>query len=67
MSDGWTGRARREAAAVLTEAQCVRNGYYSYDDLVSLCAIAWLQGVNLGTHETLRMAEDAFDALKASL
>jgi len=66
MSD-WAGHARREATAVLTEAQCVRNGYYTYDDLVTLCAVSWLQGVNYGSHETLRQAEDAFDALKASL
>jgi hypothetical protein len=66
MSD-WLGHARREATIVLTQAECVRNGFYSYDDLVSLVAIGWLQGVNYGSHETLRQAEDAFDALKASL
>jgi hypothetical protein len=63
----WQGRAHREATAVVTEANCVRDGYFSYAELVLLVAIGWLQGVNYGSHETLRQAEDAFDALKASL
>ena len=61
------GRARREAVAVLSGAQCVRNGYYSYDDLVTLCAVTWIQGANYGLHEELADTEDALDALKASL
>ena len=61
------GRARREAVAVLSGAQCVRNGYYSYDDLVTLCAITWIQGANFVLHDALADTEDALDALKASL
>ena len=61
------GRARREAAAVLSGAQCVRNGFYSYDDLVTLCALTWIQGAIYGLHDALADTEDALDALKASL
>jgi hypothetical protein len=67
MENVWAGRARREASAVLAGAECVRNGFYSYDDLVTLCAVSWLQGANYGAHETLSLSEEAFDALKASL
>ena len=61
------GRARREATAMLAEARVIADGYYAYTDLITLCAIAWLQGANYGMHETLRQAEDAFAALKDSL
>jgi hypothetical protein len=64
----WQGHARREAAAILTEADFgPGSGASTYPTILALCAIAWLQGVNYGSHETLRQAEDAFDALKASL
>jgi hypothetical protein len=61
------GRARREASAVLSGASCVRNGFYSYEDLVTLCALSWIQGANYGLHEELAESEDALDTLKASL
>jgi hypothetical protein len=61
------GRARREASAVLSCASCIRDGYYSYDDLVTLCALSWIQGANYGLHEELAESEDALDTLKASL
>ena len=66
MTDDWTRRAEREAAALLDAAS---GGMIPSrrDTLVSLLAVAWLQGVNLGCHETLAEAEQAFDRLKATL
>jgi hypothetical protein len=66
----WQGRARREAAAILDETGVVfdqRVGIVSRDELVSILAIAWLQGVNLGSHETLAAAEVAFENVRAAL
>lgn len=57
-ADDWQGRARREAVAILEGEHIHRS--VSWDDLVSLMAIAWLQGVSLGSHETLNAAEQAF-------
>ena len=61
----WQGRARRESVAILSEVNVNRS--VAYDDLVSLMAIAWLQGVSLGTHETLNEAEIAFAKLAAAV
>jgi hypothetical protein len=61
----WPGRARREAAAVLDGCELVSP--YHRDTLVSLLAVAWLQGVNYGSHDTLAHAEAAFDRLRESL
>jgi hypothetical protein len=57
-ADDWQGRARREVVAILEGATVHRS--VSWDDLVSLMAVAWLQGVSLGSHETLNAAEQAF-------
>jgi hypothetical protein len=61
----WQGRARREAVAIL-EANDVHRAV-SWDVAVSLMAVAWLQGVNLGAHDTLRLSEAAFERLRADL
>lgn len=66
MSD-LAGHARREAAEVIAGAMDKTSGTYSWPDLVTLCAIAWLQGANYGGHESLRLLEDALDEVKASL
>ncbi len=60
----WKARAEREAAAILAE-----TGYYTFDrtNMISLLAIAWLQGANYSDHRTLSAIEDAFDELRASL
>lgn len=70
----WRARARREAAAILEEVTLtVPRTDVSHamtcdrDTLLGLLAIAWLQGVNLGSHETLHMAEQAFDRLRDEL
>lgn len=65
MSD-WQARAEREAAAIIARA-VPNSSLENYQTLLSLVAIGWLQGVNVGTHETLHDAEDAFDALRAAL
>jgi len=66
---GWAGRARREGAVIVAEGGFPRTDYrsLSYSDLVTLCAIAWLQGVNFGEHRALENVGDAFDELRASL
>lgn len=61
----WSARARREAAAIIAEADLHRRTDYA--ELVSLVAIGWLQGVNYGTHDTLALAEDAFARLAEDL
>ena len=62
----WKARAEREAAALLEAAS---GGMIPSrrDTLVSLLAVAWLQGVSLGSHETLADAEQAFERLRAAL
>jgi len=61
----WQGRARREAVAILEANGRLRT--LSWDDAVSLMAIAWLQGVNLGAHDTLRLSEAAFERLRLAV
>jgi hypothetical protein len=68
VSVDWKARAEREAAAILA------NTGYVYgltgatrDSLTALLACAWLQGFNLGSHETIAMAEDGFARLRAEL
>jgi hypothetical protein len=62
----WKERAEREACALL-------DGIYgsqiplSRATLIPLLAAAWLQGVNLGSHETLAAAEMAFERMQAEL
>ena len=60
----WKARAEREAAAIL-DGMTVHVS--SRNDLIPLLAIAWLQGMNLGVHETLADAEQAFERLRESL
>lgn len=62
----WQARARREAAAILDECQA-RVAGESYQALVGLVAIGWLQGVNYGTHATLADVEAGFERLQAEL
>lgn len=68
----WQARANREAAAILAETGftfgterpvCIVNR----DELLSLLAIAWMQGTILGSHETLGHAERAFDRMRDAL
>jgi hypothetical protein len=63
--NGWQHRARLEAVAIL-EANGMHRSM-SWDDAVSMMAVAWLQGVNLGAHDTLRLSEAAFQRLRADL
>jgi hypothetical protein len=64
-SQDWQGRARREAVAILEANDMHRS--MSWDDAVSFMAVAWLQGVNLGAHDTLRLSEAALERLKLAL
>jgi hypothetical protein len=64
-SFGWTDRAAREAAAILDGHGLVQA--FNRDTLISLLSVAWLQGVNYGSHETLASAEQAFDRLRETL
>ena len=71
----WKARAEREAAALLDASGYLyvpggpRNASEAATRgaLVALLAAAWLQGMNLGCHETLAEAEQAFERLKAAL
>ena len=66
MTDDWTRRAEREAAAILYGC----GTYYSgptRENLVALMAAAWLQGVNVGSHETLAAVEVGFEQMQARL
>ena len=65
-ADEWRHRAEREAAAILSEYPAMA-GTLTYADVVALLEIAWLQGVNLGSHETLSEVERAFDSTREAL
>jgi len=63
-SSDWEARSRREAAAIIQE-----TGAYGLDYklLMDFMAIAWLQGANYGSHNTLHKAEAAFQRLQEDL
>jgi len=61
----WQGRARREAVAILEANGRLRA--VSWDDAVSLLAVAWLQGLNVQAHSTLNGAEIALQRLREDL
>lgn len=55
----WCAWARRETAAFMAEHPTLCESFASYEDAIVFGAALWLQGVNLGAHETLHAAEDA--------
>ena len=64
-SDEWRHRAHVEAQAILASTGITRS--VSFDDLVTMMAVAWLQGVDLGSHETLAEVERAFSNMREAL
>ena len=66
MTDDWTRRAEREAAAIL-----YGNGTYyagpTRETLIPLLAAAWLQGAILGSHESLAGLEVSLEQMQARL
>ena len=62
----WKARAEREAAAIIAGMDAVTLPL-TRDEIVSVLAVAWLQGVNYGSHETLADVEQGFERLRASL
>lgn len=64
-TNDWQGRARREAVAICSGLGVTRS--VGYEDLIGLMAIAWLQGVDLGSHETLSDVEDVFERMRVAL
>ena len=64
-ADEWRHRAEREAAAILAESVAVFSGDYQL--IVTLMAMAWMQGTIYGSHETLALAEQAVDSLRVEL
>lgn len=62
----WLGRARREASVILAEALPLypAPGAIGRSAVLDLMAMAWLQGVNLGAHDTLGSVEKAFTGMK---
>lgn len=68
MTDDWTRRAEREAAAILDGVGIdVRPHPFTYAWLVAVVGVAWLQGVNVGSHETLAAVEVGFEEMQARL
>ena len=63
----WQARARREAAAIIAGAYPNLTTRDTYEAFVSLVAIGWLQGVNVGSHETLAAVEVGFEEMRAAL
>ena len=63
----WKARAEREAAALLDSAGLYGTWQLSRDSLITLVAAGWLQGANLGSHETLAAVEMAFERVQAEL
>jgi hypothetical protein len=64
-SNGWQHRAYAEVSAILSEVGIV--GSTTPVTTRELMAAAWLQGFNLGAHETLGEAEKAFQRLQEDL
>ena len=63
----WKARAEREAAAILDEQGVYVTAPASRNTLVSLLGIAWLQGMNYGSHAILTDAERAFERMRDDL
>lgn len=66
----WKAYAEREAASLLSGAGYARDMNVrpaTYQTLVVLLSIAWLQGADFGSHRTLQHLDDAFDELRATL
>jgi hypothetical protein len=63
-ANGWSHRAHAEAQALLQDAG-IQEPYSPW--FASMLAVAWLQGFNLGAHETLGEAEKAFQRLQEDL
>jgi hypothetical protein len=65
VTDDWTRRAEREAAAILDRVS--PESFTPRGHLLDLLAVAWLQGVNVGSHETLAAVEVGFEEMQARL
>lgn len=63
----WQARAEREAAAIIDGCPRVLAPEGRRDLIVSLLAIAWLQGASVGLHETLAAVEVGFEQMRATL
>lgn len=66
MSYDYRARAEREAAAIIAAA-LPNTALETYDTIVRLVAIGWLQGAIYGNHEALARLEGTFEAVRASL
>ena len=62
----WKARAEREAAAILDGSSAWHMGV-TRDTMISLLALAWVDGRISGLHAALYGSEEAADALKAEL
>ena len=63
----WAARAEREAAAVLDGP--IASGWIpqTRESLISLLAVAWIQGVSLGMHDALNHVDETFEQVRAEL
>ena len=62
----WKSRAEREAAAILDRLP-VTAFPPSYQSMIDVAAMAWLQGAIFATHLDLQALEMGADDLKAAL
>ena len=62
----WRTRANEEAVAILAQTGADMS-LDDYANIRSYMAVAWLQGVNYGSHLTLSQAERAFRQLQEDL
>ena len=63
----WKARAEREASAIVDELGVPWGLPLSREHVVSMLAIAWLQGTDFGTHSTLHEVAQAFEKARAEL
>lgn len=59
-------RARRAAASLIAE-HSLNTGALDANDLISICALGWLDGYGAGTISTMELVEATFKALGADL
>jgi hypothetical protein len=62
----WKARAEREAVAVLDGT---RGGLLpqSRESLISMLALAWLQGASFGMHDAANTVNGTFEEMRAEL
>ena len=64
----WKARAEREAAAILAGANFAPVvGYATYERVLNLVALGWMQGATFASHLDLSALEQGADEVRAAL